>query len=312
MVETRLVITSILLLLPGLIWFLMKQAHSPWWLENAASTPFTILAIYIVLMLAFIFFLSIQECFIYLFINFIFALALNNTVIFNNKPCADSINFFQFNIKYHEADNELLPLIEHLIIEKYHLISLQGVSQQSKQQLVVALSPYFPHFISGGSTQQQVSSDQLLFSRYDFTNINYVKSGHSSFIITSQWQLPFNTINLHSLHPPSPRNEQFWLTRNRTLYQLKHQLNTAKQKNSIVIGDLNLSKHSNRMNSLKDGMSTNFVNTWPNKHYVASFFGLAIDQFWVSKPAIICSRQRINKFRWSDHYAVKTQVDFKE
>ncbi|MCJ8293649.1 MAG: hypothetical protein MJK15_04510 [Colwellia sp.] len=316
MIETRLVITSIVILLPSLIWYLMRKVHSPWWLENAASTPFTILLIYLVLMLVFIYFLSLQQCVIYLLVNFILALFLNNlaalshSVAFNNQPCSDSITIFQFNIKYQAADNELIPLIEHLIAEKYHLIALQGVSQQLKRQMIVALSPYFPHFISGGSAQQQVFSDQLLFSRYAFANINYYKNGQNSFLISSQWQLPFTTISLHSLHPPSPRNEALWQIRNKTLYQLKDELKNSTGKYSLVIGDLNLSTHSNRINNLKQGMNTEFVNSWPNKRYILSFFALAIDHLWVSKPASICARQRINKFTWSDHYAIKTQVDF--
>ena len=321
MIETRLVITSILILLPSLIWYLMKQAHSPWWFENAAATPFTLLLIYIVLMLALIFFLSIQQCFIYLLVNFIFAVCLNNlvplnhTVSFNDNPCDNSITFFQFNMKYNEGQHEINELLEHLIAEKYHLITLQGVSQQAKRQIVEKLSPYFPYFIRGESRHQQVYSDQLLFSRYAFADIKYYKSGHSSFLISSQWQLPFSKINLHSLHPPSPRNAELWQSRNKTLYQLKEALQHSSMKNSpvnhsLVIGDLNLSKHSSRIKLLKQNMNTAFVNSWPNKRYVFPFLGLAIDHFWVSKPARICARQRINKFRWSDHYAIKTQVYF--
>ena len=316
MIETRLVITSIVILLPSLIWYLMRKVHSPWWLENAASTPFTILIIYLVLMLVFIFFLSIKQCFIYLLVNFILSLflinlaTLSHSVSFNNEPCIDSITIFQFNIKYHEADNELKPLIEHLITEKYHLIALQGVSQQSKLQLIEKLSPHYPYFIRGESPHQQAFSDQLLFSRYAFANINYYKNAHSSFLISSQWQLPFTNINLHSLHPPSPRNEVLWQTRNKTLYQLKDALKKSTGKYSLVIGDLNLSKHSNRINNLKQGMNSVLVNSWPNKRYILPFFALAIDHLWVSKPVTICARQRINKFNWSDHYAIKTQLDF--
>ena len=318
MIETRLVITSILILLPSLIWYLMRQAHSPWWLENAASTPFTILLIYLVLMLALIYFISFQQCFIYLLANFILALCLNNlvtlshSVIFNNNTCVDRITIFQFNIKYHAADDELMPLIEHLIAEKYHLIALQGVSQQSKLQLIEHLSPHYPYFIRGESHRQQVFSDQLLFSRYAFTNINYYKNGHRSFLISSRWQLPFTTLSLHSLHPPSPRNDALWQIRNKTLYQLKDALKKSTGKHSLVIGDLNLSTHSNRINTLRQGMNTKFVNSWPNKRYISPFFALALDHLWVSKPARICARQRMNKFNLSDHYAIKTQLDFNE
>jgi len=322
LIEARLVIAFILILLPTIIWTLMKQVHSPWWLENLASTPFSLVAIYLVIMLAFISFLSIQQAIIYFTINFFLALYLNNTVIFNNQDCADPVSIFQFNIKYQEGGNQLTPLIEHLINERYDLIALQGVSQRSKRQLIEKLSPYFPYFISGGSAEKDVISDQLLFSRYAFANISYVKDGQHAFLITSQWQLPFDEINLYSLHPPSPRNEELWQTRNKTLYQLKYALNNlpldtlseekASVKKSLVIGDLNLSKHSKRMNILKEGMHSRSVNSWPNKPYIPMLFGLAIDQLWLSNSASICARQRINQFTWSDHYAIKTQLNLKK
>jgi len=324
--EIRLVITSTLLVLPSIIWLLMKQVQSPWWLENISATSFTILPIYCVLMLVLVSFLSIGQCFSYLLVNFIFALYLNNSVSINDEACDKNISVFQFNIKYQEGENELNSLVEYLVAENYHLIALQGVSQRSKQLLVKKLSPYFPHFISGGSAQQQVHSDQLLFSRYGFTHINYVKNDHSAYLITSQWKLPFTEINLHSLHPPSPRNEKLWQTRNKTLYQLKYALNQVAEdmsanissekntleKSSLVIGDLNLSKHSNRINNLKQDMNTRFVNSWPNKPYIPMLFGLAIDQLWVSNSASICTRERINQFTWSDHYAIKTYLNFIE
>ncbi|PKG80845.1 hypothetical protein CXF85_22330 [Colwellia sp. 75C3] len=311
----------ILVLMPSLIWLLLRQIHSPWWLENAVSTSFVIVLIYSILMLIFIHFISSFHCVIYFFINFLVAALLNNLASVNNsaslnqKVCTDPVTFFQFNIKYTEEESELNELIEHLIAGQYHLITLQGVSQQSKQQIIEKLSPYFPYFIRGESDNQYVVSDQLLFSQYAFTRIKYHQRGGSSFLISSQWQLPFSVINLHTLHPPSPRNEQLWQTRNKTLYQLKHALKNSSLsdslvKKSLVIGDLNLSKHSGRINILRDDMNTKFVNSWPNKGYVLPFMGFAIDHFWVSKPANICSRQRINKFSWSDHYAVKTEVDF--
>ncbi|WP_156115817.1 endonuclease/exonuclease/phosphatase family protein [Colwellia psychrerythraea] len=358
----------ILIFMPSLIWLLLRQVQSPWWLENILSTPFVLLVIYSILILVLSYFAlnlhSFSYCLSYylsgMLINFILATFLNNAVSINNplafknlftfknsvtlnsKTCNDSVIFFQFNIKYTEKEHELNELVAHLIAKQYHLITLQGVSQQTKRRLVEKLSPHFPYFITGENSLQQVYSDQLLFSRYGFANIKYYKKGHSAFLISSQWQLPNNITNLHSLHPPSPRNESLWKIRNTTLYQLKNALKKSRSRaafvkgeavnnslanealvisslvnsslatGSLVIGDLNLSKHSSRLVNLTQGMNTEFVNSWPNKRYVASFFGLAIDHFWVSKPAVICARVRINAFNWSDHYAVKTQVDFKK
>jgi len=247
---------------------------------------------------------------------------LDNLSPANGTQCSEPVVFFQFNLKYTEKQDELNELIAHLVMERYHLITLQGVSQQAKHQIVEQLNPYYPYFILGENEHQQVNSDQLLFSQFAFSKTKYYKNGGSAYLIASQWHLPFNEINLYTLHPPSPRNEKLWQTRNQTLYQLKHALKSAAERssikditlknNSLVIGDLNLSKHSARIELLRAGMNTRFVNSWPNKRYALPFMGLAIDHLWISNPAIICERQRINQFSWSDHYAVKTQVDFKK
>lgn len=320
--EMRLFIALILMFMPSCIWLLLREVFSPWWLENIISTPFIILVIYSVLFLTLSYFFpylqSLSYCLSGALINCIFVILINNTHNVNNtyslnrEECIDPVNFFQFNIKYTEKEHELNELVEHLIVKKYHLITLQGVSQHIKTRLVEQLNSHYPYFITGENNHQLVHSDQLLFSRYAFSDIKYIKSGHSAFLITSQWQLPFAEISLHSLHPPSPRNEKLWQTRNKTLYQLKASLNDSLANSALVIGDLNLSKHSSRLRVLKQGMNTDFVNSWPNKRYISSLLGLAIDHFWVSEPAIVCSRQRINQFSWSDHYAVKTQVNFKK
>ncbi|MCP4988442.1 MAG: endonuclease/exonuclease/phosphatase family protein [Colwellia sp.] len=318
--EIRLVITSALIVLPSLIWLLMNQAQSPWWLENISASPFIILPIFCVLILILVTFISIGQSFSLFVVNFIIAVCINNATNLHDKPCIDSIRIFQFNTKFQTNEAQLTLLAEHLISEKYHLIALQGVSQRAKKQLIKKLNPYFPHFISGGRANKPVFSDQLLFSRYAFTNVHYIKSGESAYLINSQWQLPFIQIDLHSLHPPSPRSELLWGTRNKVLYQLKQSLNEAEEgallepngllKSSLVIGDLNLSKHSNRIKHLKGEMKSKFVNSWPQKPFIPMLLGLAIDQLWVSKSANICSRERISHLTWSDHYAIKTQLNF--
>jgi len=309
--ETRLFIALVLIFLPCLAWLLLKQVHSPWWLENLVSTPLLILFIYTVLLLVLGSFISLQQILSYFVINIVLVVLLNTTVTLNNKACLEPINIFQFNMKYIEQESGLSELIEHLVAERYHLITLQGVSQQTKQKIIERLSPFYPHFIRGESEGLQVNSDQLLFSRYAFHMIKYYNNGSNAFLITSLWQVPEREVQLLSLHPPSPRSESLWQLRNKTLYQLKYALNNSPVKNALVIGDLNLSMHSNRIKTLRQGMDTIFVNSWPNLRYSYNLFGIAIDHLWVSKPARVCYRQRINKFDWSDHYAIKSQIDFK-
>ncbi len=57
-------------------------------------------------------------------------------------------------------------------------------------------------------------------------------------------------------------------------------------------------------------MNTTFVNSWPKNSYALPIIGLAIDHFWISKSAVICSRQRI-KNSTGQIIMQSKQVDFK-
>ncbi len=312
----RLVISMVLLLLPSLLWLCFKQLYSPWWLENFFSTPMLIVVIYFIMMIAVIRFISIELCIIYLLINFLLASFFNNAFGpndisgLNQNQCEQAVKIFQFNMKYVEKRDEIAELMTFLLEERYDLITLQGVSQQFKVKLIETLSPYYLYFINGENRHLQVFTDQLVFSRFPFFNVNYYKSNYRSYVISSQWRLADKVINLHTLHPPSPRSEALWQIRNKVLYQLKNRLNRSSKNVTMIIGDLNISKHSNRINVLAKGMNTFYVNSWPNKAYIFPFSALAIDHFWLSKSETICMRKRIDKFYWSDHYAIDTEVAF--
>ena len=43
----KVLIILILLSLPSIIWLLLREIFSPWWLENIIATPFVILLIYV-------------------------------------------------------------------------------------------------------------------------------------------------------------------------------------------------------------------------------------------------------------------------
>lgn len=308
--ELRWLIATALVLLPSLIWWLLKQVHSPWWLENIGATPLVIVPISLLLTLLFVSYISFVHGVLFVLINLCLAIALNLLPWQNNKVCSETVRFFQFNIKYQEERKALAVLIEHLVAQRYHLIALQGVSAQARSILINELSSVYPYFIRGSSEKQQIVSDQLLFSRYRFSNVNYKSQSNSAFLVSSIWHLPVTDISLQTLHPPSPRNEVLWQKRNQTLYQLKHLLVNATQDVSLVIGDLNLSQHSKRIVQLTKGMETNFIASWPQHPWLLADMGIAIDHLWVSKPVSICHKSRMQQFLWSDHYAIQTDVDF--
>ncbi len=308
----------ILLMLPTLLWLCLKQLYSPWWLENFFSTPMIILMIYCLLMIFIIYYLSIRLCFTYLLVNLFLVGLLNSETNYsdskylNKKKCAEPVRVFQFNMKYAERINDIERLTAFLISSRYHLVTLQGVSQQLKAKLIERLNPYYPYFINGENHQQQVFSDQLIFSSFRFTNVTYDKSVQRAYLISSQWTLADKVIDLHTLHPPSPRSEALWKARNKVLYRLKSKVNESEESLVIIIGDLNISKHSKRASVFTKDMNTFFVNSWPNKPYFPAFFALAIDHLWLSNSANICMRRRIDEFNWSDHYAIESEIAFHE
>jgi len=309
--EARLVIPLVLVITPSVTWVLLKQLYSPWWLENISSTPLVILLLYLILMVALLPYLSYIHCITYFAANVTIVIALNNIPLQSAELRAETYRLFQFNMKYRDTKQELDELLEYLNDEEYHLIALQGVSQQAKQHIIEKLSPNYPNFITGESREVDVYSDQLVFSPFSFSGIKYYKTDHSALLISSTWHLGEEAVDLYTLHPPSPRNEKLWLKRNKVLYQLKQALNYAKQeaqpeRGAIIIGDLNLSKHSSRLTGIFTDMDTRPVNSWPNFIFIPSFLALAIDHVWVSKGVSICARERVGQYAWSDHYPIKT------
>lgn len=309
----RVTISLVLLLLPSILWLCCKQFYSPWWLENLFSTPMVIILIYCLLMIAVVRFFPIKLCLIYLVINFLIASLLNNdlwktsSLSMQQSGCLEPTKVFQFNMKYAEGTKQIAQLKSYLLEGRYHLIALQGVSQQLKVKLIAMLNPYYPYFINGAESKSRIFTDQLIFSRFAFANVRY---DQSRYLISSQWFVADKVINLYTLHPPSPRNKKLWKVRNNVLHQVKINLNKPSKNTKMLIGDLNISKHSNRINDIVQSMHTVNVNSWPKNRYIFPFTALAIDHLWLSKSETICERRRVDNFNWSDHFAIETNIAF--
>ena len=321
----------IVVLLPWLTWLALIKMTIPWWLENIISTP------YIVILVVIIAFLCINKSpskirFIsYVTVNLLLATIINNyqmgnTNIYSLKRgkiilnCNNNIAIFQFNMKYNDNIEDNNQLINYLIKEEYDLITLQGVHQQEKKLIINRLKGSYPFYIIGENENKSSVTDQLIFSRYPLKDVTYHKiiDGHP--FISSEWIIPnkhtstgANAILLYTLHPPSPRSKRLWEIRNSALNQLiesfiKDHKNGPLNSKAIVIGDLNIPKTSNRTSYLEELMHTKHINSWPNNDYLSIIFGLAIDHLWISKSAYICSRERIDSFNGSDHYAIKSKI----
>ena len=322
----------ILIISPCIIWLTLLNISTPWWLENLLSTPLIIVLIALILLVIVIKYVSSIQFFVHLIANLCIAIIINNVQFFDENPhikvsaknesgCNNSKNFFQFNMKFNNNEKDIDKLVDYLIKDDFELITLQGVPQQEKGTLIKKLQSAYPYHIRGEKHKENIITDQLIFSRHSFKNITYHIIDDTSPLISSDWLVPvtsnrdnvkLKTINLYTLHPPSPRNKKLWETRNTVLNKLnqdlmKKKLNTL-ENTTIVIGDLNLPKNTERIRYIDNLMHTIHINSWPNYKYLSTVFGIAIDHFWISKTAHICSRDRIDRFNGSDHYAIKTKI----
>lgn len=331
MIKQKKIHQVVLVLMPCLIWLVLLKVNTPWWLENTLSTPLVLLVILLILLLFITKYVSKLQAAAYFIINLCLALFINNIQISDDGNinlekiaygCNNSLKFFQFNMKFNSNEDDIDKLTAYLIKENFELITLQGVPQQSKKPLIEKLNYYYPFYIIGENKQKRLITDQIVFSLHAFENVNYHEIKSGSPLISSDWLIPrtdsdkigeLRTINLYTLHPPSPRNKKLWETRNTVLNQLNEAIKKQKvihenHKKTIVMGDLNLPRHSERIDDIKNLMHTKHINSWPNHTYLSTWFGLAIDHFWISKSAYICSRNRVDMFYGSDHYAIKTRV----
>jgi len=290
---------------PSFIWYLLVQAYSPWWLENLVATPFIIIPLYFVSPFI-LYLLGSKKLFFGLLINLFIALSFNGDFYNNGTECYEGDSVFQFNMKYDEKNLNLLG--NFLIKQRYDFVALHEVSPVARQFLLNKLIPYYPYFISGVNQQLSIETDQLILSTHPLKNNKYQTNEGSSYLISMQWKLANELVEVMVLHPPSPRTEPLWRKRNQTLYQLQRKIHQTKGDRILIIGDLNISNHSTRLKQITTNLISKHINSWPNHPLIPQILGYSIDQVWLSQPGRICSKRSIKKLNYSDHYAIETKI----
>jgi len=290
---------------PILMWYLLVQVYSPWWLENLVASPLIIVPLYFIS--PFIICLtSSKKMFAGLLLNSCVVIACNGNLYENETGCLEGDRVFQFNMKYDELNLNLLA--KFLIKQNYDFVALHEVSPKARKSLLYELNPYYPYFISGINQQLSIETDQLILSTHPLRNTRYQIHEDSSYFISTQWKLADNLVWVLVLHPPSPRTERLWLKRNQTLYQLQRMIHQSKEDKILVIGDLNISNHSARLESIMKNLTSRHLNSWPNHSLIPQLFGYSLDQLWLSKPGSVCSKNTVKQLNYSDHYAIETKI----
>jgi endonuclease/exonuclease/phosphatase (EEP) superfamily protein YafD len=297
-----------ILVFPAIFWLFIGPIYSPWYAENLFSSPLIILLSSLTLNLVFIRYIKIKTVLICFIVNvFIVAVcSLRNIGKSDSTRCNNPINVFQFNINYdHKHTNRLSRFLNK---NQYDLVVLQEISPLTRAALIKNLSPFYPYFITGVSHLKHLETDQLILSRYRFTDTQYHLQLSTSHLIQTQWHVNQKNINLFTLHPPSPRTHDLWKKRNLTFYQLLDQVNILDNEKVLLVGDFNLSSYSSRMEQFTRALSWSFIGSWPNSSNFPAYFTLAIDHIFVDLSTKICSRERIDNFNYSDHYPILTKI----
>ncbi len=300
-----------ILVSPSILWLIRPNIYSPWYVENLLGSPTVIFLVYLITLIVLLKWLSAKIILSALLIN----MTITTYVLFKEyipqsptSKCSNALSIFQLNNKYDEKN--IKKLSSYLSSNSYDLVSLQEITPNSRKQLINQLSPTYPYFVTGIAADFSMTTDQLVLSKYQFSHIKYFGQKPASFLIEMQWQIDEELIHVFTLHPPSPRTEILWKTRNQTFYQLLSQIKLSSNKKILVVGDFNLSSFSPRIELLKMVPITKYVGSWPNYFYIPSFFSLAIDHVFTSPSLNICSRKIIKAIDYSDHYPIFTKVTF--
>jgi endonuclease/exonuclease/phosphatase (EEP) superfamily protein YafD len=297
-----------ILVLPAVLWLFIAPIYSPWYLENLLSSPLVIILTFFTLTLIFIRYINIKNVLIYFIASaFIIVIcSLRNIGKNDSSRCNNPIKVFQFNINY--DDKFINRLSRFLNDSQYDLVVLQEISPLTRIALIKNLSPFYPYFVTGVSHSKHLETDQLILSRYRFTDTQYHLQLSTSHLIQMKWHANHKLINLFTLHPPSPRTHDLWKKRNLTFYQLLNQVKTLENEKVLLIGDFNLSSYSSRIEQFTRVLSGSFIGSWPNSANFPAYFTLAIDHIFVDPSTKICSRERIDNFNYSDHYPILNKI----
>jgi len=300
--------TFLILILPSVVWVLLPPIYSPWYIENLLSSPFVILVGFLILMITLYHHFNIKMVILCFALNcgVIGATVYKNITKKERFNCSDTMTIFQFNNMYNASHTD--KLIRYLEKERYDLVALQEISPQVRKTLIKALSPFYPYFINGISNIKHIETDQLIFSQYRFTHTKYHQQFSASHLIQTRWHIGSSPVQLFTLHSPSPRTHELWRRRNLTFYQSVGQIKLLANEKVILVGDFNLSNYSSRIEQFSEGISADYIGSWPNLKYLPAYFTLAIDHVFVSDSSKTCSRERINNFEYSDHYPILTKI----
>jgi len=296
------------IIFPAVLWLLIPQVYSPWYVENLLASPLIFLLGYFSLLALVARYIKIQVVLISFVVNFLIVtiISLKNVSRNDSNHCNNPITIFQFNNSY--DDKYIARLSNFLTESQYDLVVLQEISPLSREALIDSLSPFYPYFVSGISPTRHLTTDQLILSKYRFTDTRYHQQGLTSHVIQMQWHVQHKPIHLFTLHPPSPRTQELWKKRNLSLYQLMNQVKLLGNETVLLVGDFNLSSYSARMEPFNKGLSGDFIGSWPNFTPFPAYFTLAIDHVFVSPSVQTCSRERIENFNYSDHYPILTKI----
>ena len=135
-----------ILMIPAVLWLLIPQVYSPWYMENLLASPLVVLLVYFSLLAIFVRYIRIKVVLLSFIVNsFIVTIsALYNVSRNDTSHCNNPIKIFQFNNNY--DDTHIPQLSDFLTATQYDLVVLQEISPFTREALINSLSPFYPYF----------------------------------------------------------------------------------------------------------------------------------------------------------------------
>lgn len=240
----------------------------------------------------------------------LFSIMINEKETYKNNELTTNIfSTFQYNMfNNSETVDDALKLIHD---KKPDLLVFQEISDDMGVRLFEQLKKEYPHSI-GRKPTEGFPNQQLLMSKMPLTNKKiHEYSNKKHRFISANISINNQSVYIYVMHPPSPKNKINWQERNFLLKEAN--LSLLEQNNPfLLIGDLNITKHSNQFhhifdnenynfNVLESGVSWRIGNIPVLSDYILSN---VIDHSFTSKNINAINKKSYSDKKGSDHYPI--------
>lgn len=306
-----------LICLPNFLYIFEENIVFPWYLDNLQSLHNLFYYYYLFL---FILLLCKKETiflFFLLFLSIVFYFnQKNENYIKINHSNYKEFSVLQYNMFFN--DKALFDIVELAYIEEPDFIILQELSVDMGVRAYKQFLSKYPYSV-GLKENEKFPSQQLFMSKYPISNVQIKNFFNKKYkLIEAVVSIDNINVLIYIMHPPSPKNKKNWNIRNEFLAKVNNSLISQKLP-FILIGDLNISRYSNKFSDIfkKEHYNFNFLlNDYSWRAFCISYINKCllmseIDHTISSKNIFLKSKKTYKHYKNSDHYPLYSEFFIK-